>query len=76
MRYRYRALAASNSPALRMAIVRAEARAGRSLDRRAVAAGVHSHSGGDFNRSSANQPVAGGPLFEKPRGPTDGNGSG
>ena len=42
----YRALAASNSPALRLAIVRAEARAGRQLDRRAVAAGVHSHDDG------------------------------
>ena len=42
----YRALAASTSPALRLAIVRAEARAGRQLDRTAVAAGHHAHDGG------------------------------
>lgn len=42
----YRKLAASNSPALRRAIMRAEAMAGRQLDQRAIAAGLHSHDGG------------------------------
>lgn len=42
----YRALAASNSPELRRAVMRAEAMSGRKLDTRAVASGVHSHDGG------------------------------
>jgi len=42
----YRKLAASNSPALRRAVMRAEAMSGRKVDARAVAAGVHSHDGG------------------------------
>ena len=42
----YRALAATNSPALRRAIARAEVVAGRTLDARALAAGTHSHDGG------------------------------
>jgi len=42
----YRRLAASNSPALRRALARAEALAGRSLNPQAIAAGVHSHDGG------------------------------
>jgi len=42
----YRALAAANSAALRRAVMRAEALAGRKLDARTVAAGVHSHDGG------------------------------
>lgn len=42
----YRKLLASNSPELRMAIMRAEARYGRKVDARQVAAGVHSHDGG------------------------------
>ena len=42
----YRALASRNSPELRKAIMRAEAMAGRKVDARAVAAGVHSHDGG------------------------------
>lgn len=42
----YRKLAAENSPALRKALARAEVVAGRRLDQRAVAAGVHSHDGG------------------------------
>lgn len=42
----YRALTASNSPALRRAIARGEAMAGRKLDARTVTAGVHSHDGG------------------------------
>lgn len=43
----YRKLTASNSPALRAALARAEAMAGRKVDPRAVAAGVHSHDGGN-----------------------------
>lgn len=42
----YRALTAANSPALRRAIARAEALAGRKVNAQAVAAGVHSHDGG------------------------------
>ena len=42
----YRALAAANSPALRRAVMRAEAISGRRLDARAIGAGVHSHDGG------------------------------
>lgn len=42
----YRKLLASGSPALRQALARAEALAGRRVDERAVAAGVHSHDGG------------------------------
>ena len=43
----YRKLLSSNSAALRRALASAEARAGRSVDQRAIAAGVHSHDGGD-----------------------------
>lgn len=42
----YRALTSSNSPSLRAAVLRAEAMAGRKIDPRAIAAGVHSHDGG------------------------------
>lgn len=42
----YRKLAASNSPALRRAVMRAEAMAGRKVDPRAINAGTHSHDGG------------------------------
>lgn len=35
-----------NSPALRKALARAEALAGRKVDPRAINAGVHSHDGG------------------------------
>lgn len=42
----YRALAAANSPALRKAQARAEAMAGRKIEARTIAAGVHSHDGG------------------------------
>ena len=42
----YRALLASNSPALRRAVARAEVIAGRGVDARQVAAGTHSHDGG------------------------------
>lgn len=42
----YRALTASNSPALRKAIARAEAMSGRKIDARAIASGLHSHDGG------------------------------
>ena len=42
----YRKLVASGSPALRQALARAEAMAGRKVDPRQVAAGVHSHDGG------------------------------
>jgi hypothetical protein len=40
----YRAL--SNSPELRRAVTRAEALAGRQLDKRAISSGMHSHDGG------------------------------
>lgn len=42
----YRRLLASNSPALRRAVMRAEAVSGRKVDARAIAAGQHSHDGG------------------------------
>ncbi len=42
----YRRLAASNSPALRRAIMRAEAMSGRKIDPRAIASGMHSHDQG------------------------------
>lgn len=42
----YRRLAASNSPTLRRAIMRAEAMSGRKINERAIAAGMHSHDAG------------------------------
>ena len=42
----YRRLMASGSAAARTAITRAEQLAGRGVDRRTVAQGVHSHDGG------------------------------
>jgi hypothetical protein len=42
----YRKLLAQGSPALRQALAKAEALAGRKVDPRAVAAGTHSHDGG------------------------------
>lgn len=42
----YRRLASQNSPELRRAVARAEAVAGRKIDARAVAAGMHSHDNG------------------------------
>lgn len=42
----YRRLASSNSAALRRAVFRAEALAGRQINPRAVAVGVHSHDQG------------------------------
>lgn len=42
----YRKLITQGSPALRAAIVRAEAMAGRKLNTQAIDAGVHSHDGG------------------------------
>jgi hypothetical protein len=42
----YRQLMITGSPLARAAIARAEALAGRSVDRRAVAQGAHSHDGG------------------------------
>lgn len=42
----FRRLTAKGSSALRMALARAEAMAGRKMDPRAVNAGVHSHDGG------------------------------
>lgn len=42
----YRALSSKNSPELRRAVARAEALAGRNIDKRAVNAGTHSHDGG------------------------------
>ena len=42
----YRKLQGRNAPELRKAVARAEALAGRRLDERAIAAGVHSHDGG------------------------------
>jgi len=43
----YRKLLATSSPALRAAVIQAEALAGRKIDPQAVAAGVHSHDGGN-----------------------------
>jgi hypothetical protein len=40
----YRAI--SNSPAMRRALLRAEAMSGNRMDPRAIAAGLHSHDGG------------------------------
>jgi hypothetical protein len=42
----YRRLLASNSPALRKALARAEAVSGRKVDQRMLTAGLHSHDGG------------------------------
>jgi hypothetical protein len=42
----YRRLLVSGSALAKAAIARAEALAGRSVDRRAIAQGVHSHDGG------------------------------
>jgi hypothetical protein len=42
----YRRMAARSSWALRQAVARAEVLAGRKVDERALAAGVHSHDGG------------------------------
>jgi len=42
----YRMLSRTGSAATRMAIQRAEMVAGRSVDRKVVAAGTHSHDGG------------------------------
>ena len=42
----YRRLLASNSPALRRAVARAEVMSGRKLDQRAISTGLHSHDGG------------------------------
>lgn len=41
-----RRLMAANDPNLRRALARAEALAGRKVDTRQIAAGVHSHDGG------------------------------
>ena len=43
----FRKLQAAGSPALRQALARAEALAGRKIDMRQVQAGVHSHDGGN-----------------------------
>jgi len=45
----FRLLMVAGSPLARAAIARAEALAGRSVDRRAVAAGWHSHDGRSWN---------------------------
>jgi len=42
----FRRLQSGNSAALRKALARAEAMAGRQIDQRAVASGLHSHDGG------------------------------
>lgn len=42
----YRRLYVEQSPALRRAVLRAEALAGRKIDPRAIQEGVHSHDGG------------------------------
>lgn len=42
----YRRIMVSSSPLAKAAIARAEALAGRSIDRQAVAQGIHSHDGG------------------------------
>lgn len=42
----FRALSSKNSPELRRAVYAAEAKAGRNIDKRQIAAGTHSHDGG------------------------------
>jgi hypothetical protein len=42
----FRKLQALNSPELRRALARAETLAGRTVDRQAIGAGIHSHDGG------------------------------
>lgn len=42
----YRKLLTAGSPALRLAVAKAEAMAGRKVDPKAIAAGVHSHDSG------------------------------
>lgn len=42
----YRKLSTKGSPSLRSAIARAEVTAGRKIDERVIASGVHSHDGG------------------------------
>lgn len=42
----YRVLLSKNSPALRRAVAKAEALAGRKVDPKAIASGVHSHDAG------------------------------
>jgi hypothetical protein len=42
----YRKLIAANSPALRRAVMRAQVGSGRTIDAKAIQAGVHSHDGG------------------------------
>lgn len=42
----YRVLASKNDPALRKAVMRAEAMSGRKVSEAAIAAGIHSHDGG------------------------------
>ncbi len=42
----YRKLVAMGSPSLQMAIQKAEMLAGRKIDPKAIASGVHSHTGG------------------------------
>jgi hypothetical protein len=42
----YRLVSAKGSAATKMALARAEQLAGRSVDRKVIAAGVHSHDGG------------------------------
>jgi hypothetical protein len=41
-----RRIMASGSMAARMAIMKAEQKAGRTVDRKALAQGIHSHDGG------------------------------
>ena len=43
----YRALTAANSAPLRKALARAEAMSGRKVNAQALAAGMHSHDGGN-----------------------------
>lgn len=42
----FRKLTSDNSPALRRAVMRAEVMAGRKIDARTIAQGMHSHDGG------------------------------
>lgn len=57
----YRRLLAGNSAALRRAVARAEAMAGRSVDARAVGSGIHSHDGGG-SWSAGHAPIVGDPA--------------
>lgn len=46
----YRSLTATNSWALRQAVMKAEGMSGRKVNPRAIAAGIHTHGGGNWEK--------------------------